>query len=87
MVSGLPYLINALQIGTQTTVHTEHATVNDCAQSQIIKNLATPPPYIGAAIFPLTFIIKSIHLRYLAGLVVSSNKRDPFGISDLQGQQ
>lgn len=59
------YLINTLQIRAQPAMHTKHTTVNDRAQSQVIKYFAAPPPHVRAAIFSLTLIIKPIHLRYL----------------------
>ena len=76
-----------MEIGTQTAVYTKDTSVDNGTQGEIIKHLATPPPHIGASIFPLALIVEPIHLCNLPGFVVSSNKGDAFGVADFQGQQ
>jgi hypothetical protein len=66
---------------------TKDAAINDSAECEIIKHLATPAPYIAAAVFTLTFVVKSIDLGNLAGLVVAANERYSVGIADLEGEQ
>lgn len=65
---------------------TKHTTIHNSTQRQIIKHFTTPSPYITTSIFTLTFIVKAINLSNLAGLVVSSNKRDAVGIADFESE-
>jgi len=61
-----PYLINTMQIRTQSAMYAKHTAIHDCTQSEIVKYLAAPPPDVATSVLALTFIIKSVHLRDLA---------------------
>ena len=87
LLGDLAYLIYALQIGAQTTVHAEHTPIYDCTQSKIVKHLTAPTPHIAASIFPLTFVIKPINLCNLPRFMVAPYEGDALRVSDFQGQQ
>ena len=40
------HLVDTLQVRTQPTVNTEHTTIHNRSQSQIIENFAAPPPNV-----------------------------------------
>jgi len=65
----------------------EHPSVNDRTKGKVVEDLAAPPPNVAAPIFPLTLVIKSIHLGDLAGFMIASDEGDSLRISDLQRQQ
>jgi hypothetical protein len=80
-------LINALKAGAQSTVNTENTAVHDSAKRQVVKNFAAPSPHVTTAIFSLAFVIKSVNLRYLPRLMVATNERDSFRVSDFEREQ
>lgn len=64
-------------------MYAKHSAVYDGAQGEVVKHLAAPAPYIRGAVLALAFVVEAVDLCDLAGFVVSSNKGDPFRISDL----
>jgi hypothetical protein len=68
-------------------VNAKYASVHDRTQGQIIKDLATPPPNVRTRILSLTFVVKAIDLGDLTGLVVSTDERDAFGVTDFQSEK
>lgn len=60
------YLVDHLQIGAQTAMHTKDPPIDYGAQSKVIEDLATPAPDIGAGVFALTFVVKAIDLGDLS---------------------
>lgn len=68
-------------------MNTKDSAINDCAKSEIVKNFTTPAPNVTAAVFTLTFIVKTIDLGNLTGLVVASDKSDTVWIADLECEE
>jgi hypothetical protein len=62
----VPYLINAMQIRTQSAMHAKHTAIHDRTQSEIIKYFAAPPPDVATSVLALTLVIKPVHLCNLA---------------------
>lgn len=63
---------------------TEHTTINDSAESEVVKDLAAPPPYVTAPIFSLAFIVKPVNLGNLTGFVIAPNESNAFRIANLK---
>jgi hypothetical protein len=63
------------------------AAVNNGAQREVVKDLATPAPHVAAAVLALTFVVKSIHLGYLPRLVVPADERDAIWVSHFERQE
>jgi hypothetical protein len=68
-------------------MNAEDASVYYRAQGEIVEDLATPSPDVAAAVLPLALVVESVNLGNLPRLVVPSNQRYSFGISDLQRKQ
>lgn len=61
----MAYLINTLEIRTETSMNTEHPAVNDRAEREVIKHFAAPAPDIAASVLALAFVVEPVHLRDL----------------------
>jgi len=82
-----PNLIDSLQHRTQAAVDAKDAAVDDGAQGEIIKDFATPAPYVAAAVLALTLVVKPVHLCDLPRLVVSTDERDAIWIAHFERQE
>ena len=56
-------------------VHTEERVVYAGTQGQIIETISKQSPHRGVTILPQAFVIKTVNLRNLSGLVVASEQR------------
>lgn len=65
----------------------EERIFNDSGQRKIIEKLSECFPNITVAIFSTTFIIESVDLSDLSGLMISSENNDSIFISYLKGYQ
>ena len=65
----------------------KNAAVHDGTQRQIIKDLATPAPYVATAVLALTFVIKPVNLGDLPRLVVSTDERYSVRVSHFERQK
>ena len=76
------YLVKGTDFRTQTTVHAEYFAVNDCAENQEIKDLATCFPYGSITVFLLAFFIKAVDLGDLAGFVIAADEGHAIRVSN-----
>ena len=53
-------LVQCVDAGRETAVQAEHLVLDDSGQGQVIKKLRELFPDVGVAVFPQTFIIKTI---------------------------
>ena len=81
------YLVDTVEIRTQTTMNAKHASIHNSTQREVIKDLTAISPHIRRAILPLAFVIEPIHLRNLARLVVSADERDAIRVSHFEREQ
>jgi hypothetical protein len=65
-------------------MHAKHPSIHHRPQTQIIKHITAVPPDIPRSVFPLTFVVETIDLGDLAGLVISPDKADTVWISDFE---
>ena len=63
---------------------TEQRVVHQCAQGHIIKQIGHHRPHFGRLILPQAFLVKPIYLCRLSALVVSTQKSDVIGVTQLQ---
>jgi hypothetical protein len=68
-------------------VDAKNATVHDGTQRQIIKDLATPAPYVAAAILTLAFVVEPVNLGDLPRLVVSTDESYAIRVSHFERQK
>lgn len=64
-----------------------HLVINESGQGQEVEQIGEEPPNICIAVFSQAFVVKSIHLGDLPGLMVASEDGDTIAITELQGDQ
>lgn len=77
-------LIQVLDGRTQTAVHAEYLSVYDSRQAQVVKDLGAVAPHSHRAVFAQAFVIESVDLCDLPGLVVASYQSDAVRVTDLK---
>ena len=68
-------------------MNAEDPAIHDRAQGEIIKDLATPPPNVRTRVLSLTLVVKAINLSDLTRLMVSTDERDAFGVTNFESEQ
>lgn len=68
-------------------MHTKHASVNNCGEREIVKDIRTISPHSRRSIFPGTFIIKPIDLGDLSALMVAAYETDAIRPADLEREK
>ncbi len=53
----------------------------------MIKDFTTISPYVDAAVFALTFVVKTVYLGDVSRFVIPSNEGDTVWVSDLEDEQ
>ena len=59
-------------VGRQSSVYGEDLLIYDGGKGKVVEDVRAVLPNIQAAVLPEAFVVKAVHLGYLAGLVVSS---------------
>lgn len=62
---------------------TEHSSVDNSPQCQIIKHLAAIPPDVCASVLARALVVKAIHLCDLPRLMVPSDECDAIRVANL----
>jgi hypothetical protein len=81
------YLVDGFDVWTETTVNTEHTTVDEGAEREVIEHVREVSPGVDVAVLAVDFVVEPVGTRGLSGLVVASQKGDAVGVVDLQEQQ
>lgn len=68
-------------------MHTKNPVLDQCGQTQKIKDLGAVSPNIQRAVLPEALVVKPVNLSDLPRFVVASDEGDPFGVSDLEGEE
>jgi hypothetical protein len=68
-------------------MNAEYPPIYDCAETQIVKHIAAISPDVPRPIFPLAFVVKSVHLGDLARFMIAANESDSVWITDLEEKQ
>lgn len=79
----LSNLVDVVDTWGETTVEAKHLLVNKGSQWQVVEELGEDLPHVSITILSQAFVIKSIHLRDSACLVVSSEDMDTGWVADL----
>lgn len=69
-------LIESLDLGRETTVHTQNRVVDDGRYGQIVEKFAARLPRIGITVLVHAFVVEAVHLRNLTWLVIAAQQRD-----------
>lgn len=77
-------IVDFLDVGRQSSMHTEYFVVNYGGDGQVIKNFSEGTPYIERAILFNAFIVKTIHLSDQSRFVVASQQDDSVFVAHLQ---
>lgn len=64
-----------------------HLSIYQGSQGEIVKEICEVFPYVGVAILPEALIIETVNLRDLPALVVASENRNAFRVTDLEEQK
>lgn len=68
----------------QISIKLGHLVVNDCWKGKVVEYFGTISPYSDGTVLSETFVVKTIDLGDLPGLVISADECYPIGISDLE---
>jgi hypothetical protein len=68
-------------------MHAENASVDYGAQCEIIKDLAAPPPDVGARVLALTLVIEAVYLRDLTRFVVAADQGNALWVADFECEE
>jgi hypothetical protein len=68
-------------LGTQSTVNTQHGAVDNGGQDEKVKHLTASLPHGSIAVLLLAFLVEAIYLGDLAGFMVAADENYPVGIS------
>ena len=68
-------------------MHAENFVVDDGSQRQIVEYFSAVSPDIDWTILAEALVVEAIDLGNLSALVVASDQRDAFWVSDLEGEQ
>lgn len=62
----------------------EDLVVDEGGKGEVIEEIGEDFPDVGIAVFTETFIVETVDLRDLTGLVVSTQNGDPLGVPNLE---
>ena len=80
-------MIEFPDVWAESTVYAEDSAIDNGTKGEVVEDFTTPPPYVAAPIFSLTFVVKPVNLSDLSGFMITTDKRDAFGIADLEGEK
>lgn len=64
-------------------MNTKNLTINNSSKNEKVKNLATRLPDAGIAVLLLAFLIETVDLSDLTGLVVTTNESDLIWVPEI----
>lgn len=65
-------------------METEDLVLDEGSEGEVVEEVGKVFPHIGIAVFPQTFIVETVHLCDLAGLVVSTEDGDTLRVTNFQ---
>jgi ribosome-binding ATPase YchF (GTP1/OBG family) len=68
-------------------VQTEDLVLDEGGKGKVVEEVGEVFPDIGIAVFSQAFVVETVHLCDLAGLVVSAEDGDTLGIADFQANK
>lgn len=69
------------------TLSPKYLIIHQRRKRKVIKQVRKVLPNTRSPVLPQALIVKSVNLRDLAGLVVSSEDEDPVGVTNLEGDE
>jgi hypothetical protein len=64
-------------------VYAEHLVVDNGRQTEVVEDLRAIPPHVYGTVFLEAFVVETVYLGDLPGLMVSSNQGNPIRIPHL----
>lgn len=80
-------MVQSVDTGTETSVEAKYLSVDQGSQREVIEQISKILPDISVAIFSEAFVIESVDLGDLTGLVVTSEDCDSLFVPDLEGNE
>ena len=65
-------LIDGLNLWRKSSMNTQHFSVDDCSEWQVVKYLCAVLPGIGVAVFAIDLVKEAVHLGDLSAFVIAS---------------
>lgn len=80
-------VVQSVDAGRETTVKTENLVVDQGSEGEVVKEVGEILPDISVSVFAKTFVVETVDLGDLTGLVVSSEDGNSLRVSDLEGDE
>ena len=68
-------------------MYSENFLIDDCGQSEIIKDVSAVSPNIDTSVLSETLIVKPVNLSDLPTFVISSNQMDSIWVTDFESEE
>ena len=68
-------------------MQTEDLVLDEGGKGKVVEEVGEVFPDIGIAVFSQAFVVETVHLCDLAGLVVSAEDGDTLGVADFQANK
>jgi hypothetical protein len=80
-------VVQSVDAGRETTMKTENLVIDQGSEGEVVKEVGEILPDISVSVFAKTFVVETVDLGDLTGLVVSSEDGDSLRVSDLEGDE
>lgn len=80
-------LFQGVQVWRESSVQTEDLVLDDCSQRQQVEEVGVVLPDVGVAVLAQAFVVESVDLGNLSGLVVASQDGDSILEPNLDGHK
>lgn len=68
-------------------MYAENSVLDQSSQSEVVEDISAVSPHTGRGVLPSAFVVESIYLGDLSGLMVASNQCHSIRVSDFQGKE
>lgn len=80
-------LVNGSNVGREPPMDTKYRILNQSCNWQIVKDIGEIFPWVDITVFLQNFVVKSVSLGDLTGLVVASEEADKMGVFEFQTEE
>lgn len=80
-------LVDGSNVGREPPMDTKYRILNQGCDRQIVKDIGEIFPWVGIAVFLQNFVVKSVGLGDLTGLVVASEEADKMGVFEFEAEE
>ena len=68
-------------------MNAENFVIDNCSEGKVVEDFCAVAPNVDRAVLSETFVVESVHLSDLTGLMVASDQCDAFGVSHFKGKE